>query len=201
MIPVRVFAQDPEALKRWLGLKEVKLTPCFSLYNLTQEASSNTKGILLIHYTSNTLLKEIKPLIQQGFQIIIFSNNPSSEEGAQLFKLGIKGYLNTYATLDKIQQAIKTVHRGHVWLGQVVLSAMIQAIPAVNSPSEGWKALLSKKEKKTALEILKGKTNLQIAKTLGIKEGSIKSKITKILQKLGAKDRLDLVLKIQNWQD
>lgn len=203
MINITIFAQDPQALKRWLSLKKVIPHPCFSLHSLANATNPSHKDdpekIILVHFTDPSLLVEIKALIQQQYKIIIFSNTPSPAEGARLFKMGVKGYLNTFATFDKIQLAIDSVNSGQAWLGQSVLSAMIQSVPIAKDQTDSWKDLLSKKEKKTMLEILKGKTNRQIAETLGIKEGSVKSKVTHLFEKLDAKDRLDLVLKVQNW--
>jgi DNA-binding NarL/FixJ family response regulator len=201
MIKVTIFAQDPQAFKRWLSLEKVIPLPCFSLQDLANAPHhDDPEKIILAHLTDPSMLVDIKALIQQQYKIIIFSNTPSPEEGARLFKIGVKGYLNTFSTLDKIQHAIESVNAGQAWLGQNVLSAMIQSIPIAKDQTDSWKTRLSKKEIQTMLEILKGKTNRQIAEKMNIKEGSVKSKVTHLFEKLDAKDRLDLVLKVQNWR-
>ena len=197
MLPIYLYAQNPEALQRWMQLQGVKFKPCFNLMGLAETA---TEGLILVHLTDNPQqLAEIKALTTAGIKVIALANEPSGPEGAKLFKLGIKGSLNTYTDPIKLQHAIEVVLQGNVWLGQTVMSAMIQNITKTPALNTAWQIGLNDKELETAKAILQGKRNKEIADLLNVTERTIKGYVHQLLEKFDAKDRLGLVLKIQNW--
>ncbi|CAN0295859.1 unnamed protein product, partial [Chrysoparadoxa australica] len=53
-------------------------------------------------------------------------------------------------------------------------------------------------EKQTALEAAKGFSNKEIARLLNITERTVKAHISKVYEKLGVKDRLQLALMLNN---
>lgn len=201
MSKIFLYIQDPNALKRWTHLQGVEFKLCFDL-NLLVIQNTAADALVLIHLTQDPKQpNEIEHLIQAGAKIIALSNTPSGAEGARLFKIGIKGYLNTFSDPIKIQQAIEVVQQGNVWLGQTVMSTMIQNITRQPAHSEGWKAQLTERELETAQGVLEGKSNKEIAEQMDVTERTIKAHIHHMLEKFQVKDRLGLVLKIQNWSD
>ncbi len=56
-----------------------------------------------------------------------------------------------------------------------------------------WPSLLSRQQCKVALLVARGFTNREIARELGLKEGTVKIHLHNIFVKLGAKSRLDLI--------
>lgn len=199
MKTITLYIQDPFALKHWMGLEGYKLKLCYDL-NLLVVQQPKADALILVHLTDDEKqLKDIEALCQLDCHVICLSNTPSAEEGANLFKKGIKGYLNTFARYTNITQALEVVQSGNVWLGQLVMNAMITSLPTDNLASMAWKDGLTEREIATAELLLKGNNNKEIASELDITERTVKSYIHKLFEKLGAKDRLGLVLKIQNW--
>ncbi len=193
------YTEDFHVLKHWKQLDGYQLNPCDDL-NLLKQQNHESNAIILFHLNENEeQLSEIIKLVEQGFYIVTFSNTPSSKEGIKLFALGIKGYLNTFSTIIILKQVIEVVDSGNIWLGQLILNAMIVNIPQNKTSNQEWQQLLSKRELEAAKEILQGKNNREIAETLYISERTVKSYVSKLFKKLNARDRLDLVLKIQNW--
>ena len=195
-----IYSHDPHVIKHWKGIKDYSLKQCNDLKRLNLQTPLPGTIVLMHLTTEEKQLPQMKALAEQGFNIIAFSNTPTSQEGVNLFKIGIKGYLNTFSTAVIIQQSIEAVTNGNVWLGQLVLNAMILNLSQKTPPSQKWKILLTKREIEAATEILQGKNNREIAFTLNITERTVKSYVHKLFEKFDAKDRLDLVLKIQNWK-
>lgn len=54
---------------------------------------------------------------------------------------------------------------------------------------------LTEREKEVLNQMARGKTNLEIAQALGIKYGTVKSHISNIFLKLGARNRVEATLK------
>ena len=154
---------------------------------------------MLIQITPNSEIEKIIGL-SNSFDIIVTSNEPSDAEGLMLFQNGIKGYINTYATVERIEQALETVQSGNVWLGQSIMQVMIQALQPKTITTDGWKQLLTEREQETAELVLTSMTNKEIARELSITERTVKAHLHNIFEKLEVNDRLGLALKIKNWQ-
>ncbi len=200
MKQLQLFVQEPQALKNWSNVTTLPKKILYSL-QLSPKEFAIDENLLLIQLlpdASNQL--EVENLLKQQYHILLFSNVPSAQEGMQWFQKGIKGYLNTFAHPDRIEQAVNTILTGNIWLGQSVMQSMIQAISNQStSMNEGWKETLTEREIETADWILQGKSNLEIANAMNISERTVKAHVHNLLDKLGAKDRLNLVIKIQNW--
>lgn len=192
-----IFVQDPNALKNWLSACGTDAKVLYELTNLQNRYSAES-NILLIQVSDKTSAEQIIKLAQD-YDIIAFSNSPTDFEGLQLFQNGIKGYLNTFATIERIAQAVSTVQAGSVWLGQSVMQAMIESLAKQNKSKDEWKESLTDREQQTTALVLERKTNKEIAHQLEITERTVKAHLHNVFEKLQVTDRLSLVLKINNW--
>lgn len=144
---------------------------------------------------------KIRSLLTQQYTIILLAQLPSTEEALAWFALGIKGYMNLYASEERIRQVIDVVNSGNVWLGQNVMQALIHQVQPSESTSVSWKARVTEREEETLKLVMQGLSNMEIAETMHISERTVKAHISHLLEKFAVKDRLALVLCIQNWQD
>lgn len=157
-----------------------------------------TDDILLVDCSgSSKACEENLASTAQNMNVVVLSNNPKVEEAAMFFKLGVKGYLNSYASKDILQLAVKTVISGQIWVGQKLMKSLI-ATSAQETAQPGWQNTLTQREISVAQLILKGKNNAEIAASMNITSSTVKKHIGALLKKFDAKDRLDLVIKIQN---
>lgn len=193
-----IFVQDPNALKNWLSACGTDSKVLYDLIELAKRFEPSSH-ILLIQISESSSINDIIGLATQ-FDVIAFSNQPNDLEGLTLFQNGVKGYVNTFATAERIKQALETIRSGSVWLGQSVMQAMISAIPVKGQSSQSWKDKLTEREQQTTALVLESKTNKEIALALDITERTVKSHLHNVFEKLAVTDRLALVLKIKNWQ-
>jgi len=197
---LQLYVQDPQALKNWSNVTSYPKKILYSLQLSANDYPINENLLLIQRLPDGSNQLEIENLLQQHYSTLLFSNVPSAQEGMQWFQKGIKGYLNTFAHPDRIEQAVHTILSGNIWLGQSVMQSMIDAISEqVSSNNDGWKTALTEREIETVQGILAGKSNLEIANQMDISERTVKAHVHNILEKLNAKDRLNLVIKIQNW--
>ena len=192
-----LFVQDPNALKNWLTACGTSSKGLYDLVGLAKNYNQNSY-ILLIQISENSTIEQIIDLAQH-FDIIAFSNNPNDLEGVKLFQNGIKGYVNTFATVERIKQVLSTVNAGSIWLGQSVMQAMIGAVAIQNHTQDSWKERLTDREIQTTELVLQSKTNKIIANELNITERTVKAHLHNTFEKFNVTDRLALVLKIKNW--
>jgi len=193
-----IFMQTPNALKNWLSACGSDAKIIYELDTL-HNTYSPSKVILLLQLSKVINQEQISTLCQQGFDILAFSDKPTTEEGLKLFKIGVKGYLNTYATTARIQQALATINSGNVWLGATIMQAMIGEIGQSSIKNSDWKKLLTSRENQVVEQVLNKKSNQEIADTLSITERTVKSHLRNVFEKLKVSDRLALALKVHNW--
>lgn len=192
-----IFVQDPNALKNWLTACGTEAKVLYELSNLAERYNAQ-EHTLLVQISNHSTVEQIIDIAKE-FDIIAFANEPNDHEGLQLFQNGVKGYVNTFSTVERIQQVLMTINSGSIWLGQSVMQTMIQSLVNETLPNEGWKDRLTEREQQVAGLILESQTNKEIAATLEITERTVKAHVHNIFEKLGVSDRLALVLKIKNW--
>jgi len=193
-----IFIQNPNALKNWLTACGSDAKILYDLDTLGQKFSPSDVT-LLVHLSDKVSQEKIAHLCQQNFDLLAFSDQPSTEEGTQLFKKGIKGYLNTHASADRIQQALSTISSGSIWLGSAIMQAMIGQVGRSSIKNSDWKKQLTPREIQVVELVLSQKSNQEVADTLSITERTVKSHLHNVFKKLQVSDRLALALKIHNW--
>ncbi len=192
-----IFVQDPNALKNWLTACGTDSKILYDLAELEQRFNPS-EYIVLIQLSDLAKIEQVKNIVQQQFDVLLFCNEPSTTEGLELFQLGIKGYLNTFATVERITQALTTIAAGSIWLGPDILQAMIQSVTQDKQIDESWKTLLTERELQVVNLVLQSKSNREIAEKLFITERTVKAHMRNMFEKFDVSDRLALVLKIKN---
>ena len=132
---------------------------------------------------------------------IVLSDRPSDDEAREAFTSGARGYCNTHAAEQVLQNAADVVLQGGVWIGESLMQWLLAATTRVHvngsdamSASENWSSLLTDREKEVAKIVAGGASNKEIARTLKISERTVKAHIGAILEKLKVRDRLQLSL-------
>jgi len=121
--------------------------------------------------------------IRQEFpeaRIIVLTTYDGDEDIYRALQAGAQGYLLKDMFFEELEDAIRKVHAGSKRLPAVVAERLAERMGA----SE-----LTVRELEVLQEIVKGKTNKEIATSLSISEATVKSHINNILGKLGVTDR------------
>jgi len=112
-------------------------------------------------------------------RILMLSSYGSGDDVARAMQEGAMGYIVKGMVLEQLLEGIRTVYNGGKFLPPEISHRMTERLNSDISPRE--------------LEVLrlvaKGKSNREIAKELGIVEGTVKIHIAHIFTKLGAADR------------
>ncbi len=138
---------------------------------------------------------------------LVLTNTPDQKQGVRLLSLNVRGYANTYIDSHKLETALTVIQQGEVWIG----SSMIEYLLGLNQPIQRRSddledfrpaeppvfTLLSEREQQIAQKVLTGLQNKLIADELNITERTVKAHLTTIFKKLGVKNRLELMLKLQ----
>jgi DNA-binding NarL/FixJ family response regulator len=113
-------------------------------------------------------------------------------------RAGAKGYLLKSTPFKQLVDGIKAVVHGHVLIDAGVASHVVSQVFTDASASGVSENAGLKQLSERQLEVFKllgeGKTNEEIATELCLSEGTVKNHVSKILEMLGARDRVQAAL-------
>lgn len=119
-------------------------------------------------------------------------------------RAGAKGYLLKDTPSEELVAAILKVRRGETVLGGTVAARVVGALRRMPEPAEEPDGeVLSEREVEVLKLVGAGASNREISRRLYITEGTTKNHVSKILRKLGLKDRTQAALYAakRGWTD
>jgi two-component system, NarL family, response regulator len=123
--------------------------------------------------------------IAKSARIIVLTTYDSDEDIYRGLQAGAKGYLLKETEPDELLNAIRTVHRGQQYIPPDVGAKLAQRL---SNPE------LSERELAVLRSLAQGMSNAEIAAALSIGEGTVKSHVNRILNKLDVSDRTQAVI-------
>jgi len=134
--------------------------------------------------------------------VVVLSDRPNDDEALAAFSATAKGYCNSHATAELLQQVDAVVRNGGLWIGEALIHRLVgtlSRIPvAMPSEAAGWHALLTQREHEVAEAVCAGASNKEVAQRLQITERTVKAHIGSVFEKLNVRDRLQLALLFNN---
>lgn len=118
-------------------------------------------------------------------RIIVLTTYDGDEDIYQGLQAGAQGYLLKDAKPNELLNAIRTVHSGRPYVSPTVGRKLVERM---NNP------VLSEREIDVLRLIAQGLSNQDIGSALNIGESTVKSHVTRILNKLGVSDRTQAVI-------
>lgn len=202
---ILLACSNRKVLTRWVSAvpDEVESLQAESFAELQQRIEDYPESVVLIHFSfdEKNTIENIKFLHKQfpNCKIMLLEDVPNETHGVELIKAGILGYGNTYLEPSILEEAIKVVSMGEIWISKRVIqwianhcnpAALSKVIPEPNFLLKN----LTPAEIKIVNYLLDGDSNKTIARHLDISERTVKAHLTSIFRKTGIKDRLHLVL-------
>lgn len=130
--------------------------------------------------------------------IILLTVAIEKREIVEALQLGARGVLLKEAAAQLVIKSIRTVIAGQYWVGREVFPDLVQYLRQMTprgSPEEPGKAFgLTPRELEIIAAIASGCTNKDIVQRLSISEDTVKHHLTRIFDKTGASNRLELAL-------
>jgi DNA-binding NarL/FixJ family response regulator len=130
--------------------------------------------------------------------LVVLSMTPSSDEAVVALDRGARGYCHALAVTTLLREVALVVRHGGLWIGAELMTRVIGAARRALPPPADHARLhgLSARETEVAQEAAAGSSNREIAARLGITERTVKAHLGAVFEKLGVRDRLQLVLRL-----
>jgi DNA-binding NarL/FixJ family response regulator len=110
---------------------------------------------------------------------------------------GASGFLLKDASPERLVDGVRAVASGDSLLAPSVTKRVIETYVSIPPPSAGTPAslrALTAREREVLAEIAAGRSNAEIAATLHLSEATVKTHVTRVLTKLGLRDRVQAVV-------
>jgi DNA-binding NarL/FixJ family response regulator len=116
----------------------------------------------------------------------------------QTLNSGAFGYVLKQSSGDEIQSAIEAIARGDKFITHGFSNKLVAALQDATLKKAATRAInLSIRENQIVRLLLDGKTNKEIALILAITENTVKHYMSLLMQKLNARNRLEVVIAAQ----
>lgn len=111
-------------------------------------------------------------------------------------RAGASGYLLKTAPSEELVAAIRTAAQGERAFSQAIQDRLIDSFIGHGRTPDRPEALdrLTERELEVFNELARGQSNAEIAQTLFLSEATVKTYVTRILSKLGLRDRVQAVV-------
>lgn len=136
------------------------------------------------------IIKEKFPTIK----VIILTTFDNSDNIIDAFLAEADGYIIKDIGYDELITTIKCVNFGLTVIHESVKTIMIEKFKKFEKSKNNYTDILSIEEIDTVKLIVSGKSNKEIAKIFHYTEGTVKNKVSRIYDKLGLTDRLQLAV-------
>lgn len=153
-------------------------------------------------------LGKVAALVQAQPQcrVVVVSSVPYDAEGLRAINAGAKGYCHQLAVPELMREVAQVVEHGGLWLGPDLVQRMVAATRDLlarspNAPTPPVDlSVLSEREAQVARAVAEGQSNKEVAEQLHISERTVKAHLGAVFEKLGVRDRVQLVLYLSHAQ-
>lgn len=139
--------------------------------------------------------------------VVVLSALPYDAEGLRAINQGARGYCHLHAVPELLREVGQAVQAGALWIGPELVErivaatrellgragpATVAALPPVDL------SVLSAREAQVARAVAAGQSNKEVAEQLHISERTVKAHLGAVFEKLGVRDRVQLVLRLSS---
>ncbi|MET9898243.1 response regulator transcription factor [Streptomyces sp. NPDC006446] len=132
-----------------------------------------------------------------GVRVLVLTTYDTDEHIVEALRAGASGFLVKDTRPAELLDAIRTVAAGDALLSPgptARLVARFLRAPSVPALAVGGPEGLSEREREVLTLVARGLNNTEIAKALGLSPLTAKTHVSRIMGKLGARDRTQLVI-------
>lgn len=131
-------------------------------------------------------------------KVVVLTASTGVDHAVHSLDAGAHGYVLKGGSADELIRSIRSVLDGQTYISQEFASKVISALRDESVRKAAAKAIkLSIREEQIVRLLLRGKTNKEIANALKICEKTVKHYMTVLMQKLNARNRLEVVIAAQ----
>jgi DNA-binding NarL/FixJ family response regulator len=132
-----------------------------------------------------------------AFRILVLTTFDLDEYVFEALRAGASGFMLKDAPPQRLAEAVRTVAAGESLLAPTVTKRLIEryvSLPPAEAARREQFGELTDREVDVLWRLTRGLSNAEIAGELFLSEATVKTHVTRILQKLGVRDRVQAVV-------
>ena len=130
-----------------------------------------------------------------GVRVLVLTTYDTDENIVEALRAGASGFLVKDTRPAELLDAIRTVAAGEALLSPGPTGRLIERfLRSPSAPATGGPECLSDREREVLTLLARGLNNTEIAEALGLSPLTAKTHVSRIMGKLGARDRAQLVI-------
>ncbi|WP_245737783.1 response regulator transcription factor [Jiangella alba] len=207
--PVRVFLVDDQQLVRAGFRMVIDSQPDLEVVG---EAGDGDAALHTLAVTAaDVVLMDVRMPVLDGVEatrrlrtrddapkVIVLTTFDLDEYAFAAIKAGASGFLLKDAPPPTLLDAVRTVHSGDAVVAPSTTKRLLERfaghLPEDATPPDAVWAELTQREHEIVREVVRGRSNAEIAATLFVTEATVKTHIGRVLAKVGLRDRVQLVV-------
>jgi DNA-binding NarL/FixJ family response regulator len=142
-------------------------------------------------------VEAIRGATQLGSRVVVFTAFADPKLAFEAMQAGAQGFVLKGRPADDLFAAVRMAESGGVFVSPELAPRLLSTMYGQNADEERGPKL-SQREQQVVDGLLRAKTNKEIARELNLSEKTIKHYMTNLMAKLGAKNRLDVVLAMRS---
>lgn len=131
---------------------------------------------------------------QLPIRVVVLASRINDEEMLEATRLGAKGIILKNMSRHLLVQCVRKVHRGGTWLEKVSTAQAVERLLRRDTSYRQAASILTPREYQVFRLVINGNSNIEIADHLTISEGTVKSHLHRIYEKLDVRGRFGLTL-------
>lgn len=165
---------------------EFQLTCIADLAGLWKSCEQRPPDILLLSVTPDFNIQTISTcsLVAPSCKVVLWVRVISREMGMEAVRLGVSGIVGRTRPNESLLECFRKVAANELWLEKDLARDLIL----------GRTTQLTRREQELVDALKHGLRNKEIAALLGIAESSVKVYLSRLVHKLGVKDRFEVAL-------
>jgi DNA-binding NarL/FixJ family response regulator len=135
-------------------------------------------------------------------RVVVATGVPDDREGLKAINEGARAYCHLFAVPEMLQEVALVVQHGGLWAGRALVARLAAATAGLAAPhavpqaQQDLRQRLSSRELEVARAVAQGLSNKEVADRLFISERTVKAHLGATFEKLGVRDRVQLVLRM-----
>lgn len=175
----------------------------FSTIDMWKKSGNrNFSGILINtghrDFHEKALAEEVKRLVAEfpNIAVVILSDNHDLRQILMALEIGVKGYIPSAIGLSVCVQAISLALAGGIFISAENISDLHELLTVADQKGRRRAEMFTSREEDVIDALSQGKPNKIIAYELNLCESTVKVHIRNIMKKLKARNRTEVIFKI-----
>jgi DNA-binding NarL/FixJ family response regulator len=193
--PITVLIADDQQMVRRGFRVILEAEPDISV---VAEAGDGQQAIeLVLRYSPAVALLDIRMPVLDGLRALILTTFDADEYVYEALRAGASGFLLKDAPADQLITAVRSLAAGDALIDPAITRRLISRFTlAARGPAGLPDELreLTARELEVLRLVARGLSNLEIARELVVEENTVKTHVSRILMKLGLRDRVQAVV-------